>query len=140
MNGPDICTISVGIRCIDRCGDTDIGNTLRSYTCNAIGVYESASTLTDGHSKGTAADGHRIPTERRQRVRTLVWVAHRSFQAHKFLITVELLLGDIPDKATFNNPQLKRSLDPYYQLTLGMSKRNQPDAMDETHRSSRSRR
>ncbi|CAF3689403.1 unnamed protein product, partial [Adineta steineri] len=23
---------------------------------------------------------------------------------HKFLITVELLLGDIPDKAVFNNP------------------------------------
>jgi 26S proteasome regulatory subunit N3 len=41
------------------------------------------------------------------------------FKAHKFFITVELLLGDIPDKATFNNPQLKRSLDPYYQLTLG---------------------
>ncbi len=30
-----------------------------------------------------------------------------------------MLLGDIPDKATFKNPQLKRSLDPYYQLTLG---------------------
>ncbi|CAF1503254.1 unnamed protein product [Adineta steineri] len=40
--------------------------------------------------------------------------------AHKFLITVELLLGDIPDKAVFNNPQLKRSLDPYYQLTLAV--------------------
>ncbi|CAF3048649.1 unnamed protein product [Rotaria socialis] len=40
--------------------------------------------------------------------------------AHKFLITVELLLGDIPDKATFKNPQLKRSLDPYYQLTLAV--------------------
>lgn len=32
---------------------------------------------------------------------------------------MELLLGDIPDKATFKNPQLKQSLDPYYQLTLG---------------------
>ncbi|CAF0864248.1 unnamed protein product [Didymodactylos carnosus] len=40
--------------------------------------------------------------------------------AQKFLVTVELLLGDIPDKATFKNPQLKRSLDPYYQLTLAV--------------------
>ncbi|CAF1232059.1 unnamed protein product [Rotaria sp. Silwood1] len=40
--------------------------------------------------------------------------------AYKFLITVELLLGDIPDKAIFKNPQLKRSLDPYYQLTLAV--------------------
>ncbi len=46
-------------------------------------------------------------------------------QAHKFLVTVELLLGDIPDKATFENPQLKRSLDPYYQLTLGKKTMNQ---------------
>jgi len=40
--------------------------------------------------------------------------------AYKFLITVELLLGDIPDKATFEHSQLKRSLDPYYQLTLAV--------------------
>jgi len=40
--------------------------------------------------------------------------------AYKFLITVELLLGDIPDKAIFKNPQLKQSLDPYYQLTLAV--------------------
>lgn len=40
--------------------------------------------------------------------------------AYKFLITVELLLGDIPDKATFKNPQLKQSLNPYYQLTLAV--------------------
>lgn len=40
--------------------------------------------------------------------------------AYKFLITVELLLGDLPDKATFRNPQLKHSLDPYHQLTMAV--------------------
>jgi 26S proteasome regulatory subunit N3 len=30
---------------------------------------------------------------------------------------VELLLGEIPDKATFRNPQLRKSLQPYFQLT-----------------------
>ena len=30
---------------------------------------------------------------------------------------MELLLGEIPDKATFRNPQLKKSLLPYLQLT-----------------------
>jgi 26S proteasome regulatory subunit N3 len=35
----------------------------------------------------------------------------------KFAIVVELLLGEIPDKATFRNAQLKRALQPYFQLT-----------------------
>ena len=35
----------------------------------------------------------------------------------KFSIVVELLLGEIPDKAIFRNPQLRKALHPYFQLT-----------------------
>jgi 26S proteasome regulatory subunit N3 len=35
----------------------------------------------------------------------------------KFSIVVELLLGEIPDKATFRNPQFQKALQPYFQLT-----------------------
>lgn len=34
----------------------------------------------------------------------------------KLLIVVELLMGDIPDRATFRQPSLERSLQPYLQL------------------------
>lgn len=34
----------------------------------------------------------------------------------KLLIIVELLMGDIPDRATFRQPNLERALDPYLQL------------------------
>lgn len=37
--------------------------------------------------------------------------------AQKFAIVVELLLGEIPDKATFRHPQLRKALMPYFQLT-----------------------
>jgi len=37
--------------------------------------------------------------------------------AQKFAIVVELLLGEIPDKATFRHPQLRKALQPYFQLT-----------------------
>ncbi|KAF8782416.1 26S proteasome non-ATPase regulatory subunit like protein [Argiope bruennichi] len=36
---------------------------------------------------------------------------------YKLAITVELLLGDIPDRSLFRQPQLRKSLAPYYQLT-----------------------
>lgn len=36
---------------------------------------------------------------------------------HKLAITVELLLGDIPDRALFRQDSLRRSLQPYFQLT-----------------------
>lgn len=35
----------------------------------------------------------------------------------KLAITVELLLGDIPDRATFRVPSLRKTLAPYFQLT-----------------------
>ena len=34
----------------------------------------------------------------------------------KLLIIVELLMGDIPDRATFRQPNLERALEPYFQL------------------------
>ncbi|XP_064472370.1 26S proteasome non-ATPase regulatory subunit 3-like [Ornithodoros turicata] len=36
---------------------------------------------------------------------------------YKLAITVELLLGDIPDRSIFRQPQLRRTLAPYFQLT-----------------------
>jgi len=35
----------------------------------------------------------------------------------KLAIVVELLLGDIPDRSTFRQTQLRKSLEPYFQLT-----------------------
>jgi len=35
----------------------------------------------------------------------------------KLAIVVELLLGDIPDRSTFRQAQLRKSLEPYFQLT-----------------------
>lgn len=35
----------------------------------------------------------------------------------KLAVTVELLLGDIPDRVIFRQASLRRSLDPYFQLT-----------------------
>ena len=39
--------------------------------------------------------------------------------AHKFAVVVQLLLGEIPDRATFREPILQRPLIPYLQLTQG---------------------
>lgn len=36
---------------------------------------------------------------------------------HKLAITVDLLLGDIPDRSIFRQPPLRRTLAPYFQLT-----------------------
>lgn len=37
--------------------------------------------------------------------------------ANKFAIVVQLLLGEIPDRATFREPFLRKTLVPYFQLT-----------------------
>ena len=37
----------------------------------------------------------------------------------KLNVTVELLLGNIPDRKTFLLPQNKKALDPYLKLTQG---------------------
>lgn len=36
---------------------------------------------------------------------------------YKLAVTVDLLLGDIPDRSTFRQPPLRRTLAPYFQLT-----------------------
>lgn len=36
--------------------------------------------------------------------------------ATKLLVVVELLMGDIPDRALFRQPQLEQALEPYFQL------------------------
>ncbi|GIX74345.1 26S proteasome non-ATPase regulatory subunit 3 [Caerostris extrusa] len=43
---------------------------------------------------------------------------------YKLAITVELLLGDIPDRSLFRQPQLRKSLAPYYQLTQAVKAGN----------------
>ena len=40
--------------------------------------------------------------------------------ANKFAIVVQLLLGEIPDRATFHDPILRRPLEPYFKLTQGI--------------------
>ncbi len=45
-------------------------------------------------------------------------------KAQKFALVVELLLGEIPDKATFRNPQLRKALQPYFQLTQAVQTGN----------------
>ena len=116
MNGQDISTILVKIH---QEFSSQHYFSSRSNTCNAIGIYKGSSTSIDSYSQSSTTNSHWFSTECKRSIAKLNSFFECSFQAHKFLITVELLLGDIPDKATFHNPQLKRSLDPYYQLTLG---------------------
>lgn len=44
----------------------------------------------------------------------------------RLAITVELLLGDIPDRAVFRLPQLRKTLAPYFQLTQAVRTGNLP--------------
>jgi hypothetical protein len=42
-------------------------------------------------------------------------------QVQKMLITVELLLGEIPERQLFRQAHMRKALLPYFQLTLGKS-------------------
>ena len=42
-------------------------------------------------------------------------------QVQKLAVTVELLMGDIPQRQTFRKPELRRPLAPYFQLTQSES-------------------
>ncbi|XP_071101623.1 26S proteasome non-ATPase regulatory subunit 3-like [Haliotis cracherodii] len=44
----------------------------------------------------------------------------------KLAITVELLLGDIPDRYTFRQPSMRKTLAPYFQLTQAVRNGNLP--------------
>ncbi|XP_067130678.1 26S proteasome non-ATPase regulatory subunit 3 [Centruroides vittatus] len=44
--------------------------------------------------------------------------------AYKLAITVELLLGEIPDRSLFRQPTLRKSLAPYFQLTQAVRQGN----------------
>lgn len=41
------------------------------------------------------------------------------FQVNRLAVVVQLLLGEIPDRKTFREAHLKKTLVPYYQLTQG---------------------
>lgn len=42
------------------------------------------------------------------------------FQVNRLAIVVQLLLGEIPDRKTFREAILKKTLVPYYSLTQGI--------------------
>ena len=44
---------------------------------------------------------------------------HILFQVNRLAVVVQLLLGEIPDRKTFREAHLKKTLVPYYQLTQG---------------------
>ncbi|ODM18401.1 hypothetical protein SI65_06272 [Aspergillus cristatus] len=49
-------------------------------------------------------------------------IARGFYQAsHKLLVVVELLMGDIPDRAIFRQPALERSMHPYFLLSQSVS-------------------
>ncbi len=51
--------------------------------------------------------------------------SHFGPQVQKLAITVELLLGDIPDRAIFRQPTMRKTLQPYFQLTQGETRKRQ---------------
>lgn len=62
----------------------------------------------------TEAHEHLISATRKSPTTT---VATGFYQAStKLLIVVDLLMGDIPDRATFSQPRLERALEPYFRL------------------------
>lgn len=62
----------------------------------------------------TEAHEHLVSATRKSPTTT---VATGFYQAStKLLIVVELLMGDIPDRATFSQPRLERALEPYFKL------------------------
>lgn len=47
-----------------------------------------------------------------------LWL-HILFQVNRLAVVVQLLLGEIPDRKTFREAHLKKTLVPYYRLTQG---------------------
>ncbi|GIK01064.1 26S proteasome non-ATPase regulatory subunit [Aspergillus viridinutans] len=67
----------------------------------------------------TEAHGHLIGATRKS---PSSHSARGFYQAsHKLLVVVELLMGDIPDRAIFRQPALERALHPYFLLVQAVS-------------------
>ncbi|KAF7717257.1 26S proteasome non-ATPase regulatory subunit 3 [Penicillium ucsense] len=67
----------------------------------------------------TEAHGHLIGATRKSPTSN---VARGFYQAsHKLLVVVELLMGDIPDRAVFRQPALEKAMHPYFLLTQAVS-------------------
>ncbi|PTU21969.1 hypothetical protein P175DRAFT_0515992 [Aspergillus ochraceoroseus IBT 24754] len=67
----------------------------------------------------TDAHGHLIGATRKS---PSSHSARGFYQAsHKLLVVVELLMGDIPDRAIFRQPTLERSMHPYFLLVQAVS-------------------
>ncbi|KAJ5463519.1 hypothetical protein N7475_008463 [Penicillium sp. IBT 31633x] len=67
----------------------------------------------------TEAHSHLIGATRKSPVSQ---VARGFYQAsHKLLVVVELLMGDIPDRAIFRQPALERAMHPYLLLSQAVS-------------------
>lgn len=67
----------------------------------------------------TDAHGHLIGATRKS---PTSHIARGFYQAsHKLLVVVELLMGDIPDRAIFRQPALDRSMHPYFLLAQSVS-------------------
>lgn len=67
----------------------------------------------------TDAHGHLIGATRKS---PTSHIARGFYQAsHKLLVVVELLMGDIPDRAIFRQPALERFMHPYFLLSQSVS-------------------
>lgn len=67
----------------------------------------------------TEAHGHLIGATRKSPTSQC---ARGFYQAsHKLLVVVELLMGDIPDRAVFRQPALERAMQPYFLLAQAVS-------------------
>lgn len=67
----------------------------------------------------TDAHGHLIGATRKS---PTSHIARGFYQAsHKLLVVVELLMGDIPDRAIFRQPALERAMHPYFLLSQSVS-------------------
>ena len=64
----------------------------------------------------TAAHGHLLQAIRKAPQHSAIGFKQT---VQKLAVTVDLLLGDIPERSIFYQPIYKRSLAPYFQLTRG---------------------
>jgi len=71
---------------------------------------DDATTITSSSSSSSSSSGRRSPA---------IALGFRR-EVTKLLLIVQLLLGEIPERATFDQPSLRRSLRPYLALTTAV--------------------